>query len=67
MEETRGEMRELMEKNREARRRLEEAVMSTQPEPPTIERFAREIGETEVRLALTRAHALGAREAGVLF
>ncbi len=58
MQGTRGEMQELLEKNRHARLALEEAVLAEKPDPKVVEHHVREIGETEARLAATRAGAL---------
>ena len=58
MQSTRGEMQELTEKNRHARMALEEAVLAEKPDPKVVEHHVREIGETEARLAATRAGAL---------
>ena len=58
MQSTRGEMQELTEKNRHARKALEEAVLAEKPDPKVVEHHVREIGETEARLAATRAGAL---------
>ena len=58
MQSTRVEMQELTEKNRHARMALEEAVLAEKPDPKVVEHHVREIGETEARLAATRAGAL---------
>lgn len=55
---SRAEMQELMEKNRQVRHALEEAVLADPPSPEMIEQRARTIGEIEARLAVVRARSL---------
>ncbi len=55
---SRAEMQELMEKNRQVRHALEEAMLADPPSPEMVEQRARAIGEIEARLAVVRARSL---------
>ncbi len=55
---SRAEIQELMEKNRQVRHALEEAMLADPPSPEMVEQRARAIGEIEARLAVVRARSL---------
>ena len=55
---SRAELQELMEKNRQVRHALEEAMLADPPSPEMVEQRARAIGEIEARLAVVRARSL---------